>query len=81
MTTLYDLANSAYVQGNISVVIFNDDCEEVRRVNIECADDLSWHLRHELQDMEDLEVMYMYAELIDKTPWFVIELKEGEDDE
>lgn len=76
--TLYDLSNALTLQGNIEIKVFDEAGNEketrcfrdVEDFNCTCTD---------TNDLEDLEVTYMYAtKSADGTEWMVIELKEEE---
>lgn len=73
--TLYDLMSSMTLQGNIEVRVMNDDGEAVKTEYFESVDDLECCEIFRLEDMENLEVKYMYAE----NACMVIELEEMED--
>jgi hypothetical protein len=73
--TLYDLMSSMTLQGNIEIRVMNDDGEAVKTEYFDSVDDLECCEIFRLEDMENLEVQYMYAE----NACMVIELEETED--
>lgn len=72
--TLYDLMSSMTLQGNIEIRVMNDDGEAVKTEYFDSVDDLECCEIFRLEDMENLEVQYMYAE----NACMVIELEETE---
>lgn len=78
--TLYDLANSTMLQGNIELVDFDRNGEQVKRFGIEMVDDLSGELYGVADYFEDLEVKYIFPRIIDGEPWIRIEFCSEEDD-
>lgn len=79
--TLYDLANSATIQGNVEIALIDDNGNDVRRVRLEIVDDLSGELFRDLYDLEDREVKYIFPRIIDREPWITIELTTEGDEE
>lgn len=86
--TLYDLMSAMTLQGDIDVRVMNDDGETVKEEYFECVDDLEMCEISRLEDMENLEVKYMYPEIFTKHYYpngantracMVIELEESED--
>lgn len=75
--TLYELMNGLTLQGNIEIKVFDEaDNEKETR----CFRDMGDLIGAPTDDLEDLEVTYMYATKgPDGTEWMVIELKEEED--
>ena len=73
--TLYDLMNNMTLQGNIEVRVMNDDGEAVKTEYFDSVDDLECCEIFRLEDMENLEVQYMYAE----NACMVIELEKTEE--
>ena len=58
--TLYDLANSMTIQGNVCIKIFDlDGREHERRFFKDQEDFTTYHAG--AADLDDLEVIYMYA--------------------
>lgn len=85
--TLYDLMSNMTLQGNIEVRVMNDDGEAVKTEYFDSVDDLECCEISRLEDMENLEVKYMYAETFTRrypnstktVACMVIELEESED--
>ena len=72
--TLYDLANSATIQGNIEIALIDDNGNDVRRVRLGWVDDLAHELFRDLYGLEDRNVKYISPRIIDGDPCIIIEL-------
>lgn len=71
--TLYDMANSMTIQGNIEVKVFDFEGELESRF-FRDQDDFVPHWT-DCEDIEDLTVTYMYAhKSYDGSVWLTIEL-------
>lgn len=85
--TLYDLMSNMTLQGNIEIRVMNEDGEAVKTEYFESVDDLECCEISRLEDMENLEVNYIYTETFTKRypnsaktcACMVIELEETED--
>ena len=85
--TLYDLMNSMTLQGNIEIRVMNCDGAVLKAEYFESVDDLEYCEISRLEEMENLEVKYIYAETFTKRypssastcACMVIELEESED--
>ena len=73
--TLYDLMSSTTMQGDIDIRVVNDDGDIVDSEYYDSVDDLRYCEIDHLEDMENLEVKYIYA----GDYCMVIELEETED--
>lgn len=85
--TLYDLMSAMTLQGNIEIRVMNRDGAAVKAEYFESVDDLEYCEIYRLEEMENLEVKYIYAETFTKRypnsaktcACMVIELEESED--
>jgi hypothetical protein len=76
--TLYDLTQSMTIQGNIEIKIF--DADDTHTDSRFFPDEYDFDTTtHDADDIEDLEVTYMYTtKSYDGTPWLTIEVKEND---
>ena len=73
--TLYELANSTIIQGDIELAVFDEHDNETRRELVELVDDLSFELFHsDLLGLEDLNVKYIFTRIVDSEARIIIEL-------
>lgn len=72
--TLYELTNSMTIQGNICIKIFDlDGREHERRIFKDRDDFTTYHAGAD--DLDDLEIIYMYAGREHCETWLNIELQ------
>ena len=76
--TLYELVENITICGNINIVVFDEAGEREKEIHLAAVDCLDCYC-NDLEEVEDLEVTYIYHE---RGPagmaWVVIELqKEG----
>ena len=72
--TLYDLANTTTIQGNIEIKIFNADGIETECRFYRDQDDFN-PLYNDCDDVEEYEVSYIYPrKSADGTTWLTIEI-------
>ena len=72
--TLYELTNSMTIQGNIFIKIFDLDGREHERRFFRNHDDFTTY-RVGADDLDDLEIIYMYASRENAAIWLNIELQ------
>lgn len=73
MITLYELVNNITIQGNVSVVPFNKDGDEIGRIYVDHTDDLANY--DKFDEYEDWPVTFIYADRLGR---LVIEVQEEE---
>ena len=72
--TLYELTNSMTIQGNICIKIFDlDGREHERRIFKDQDDFTTYHVNAD--DLDNLEITYMYAYRDYCEAWLTIELQ------
>lgn len=75
--TLYELTNQITLQGNIEVIVFDEKGNEKETRFIPDVDDLDVYC-YDIDDLEELEVKYMYAKKEFGIYKMVIEITEEE---
>lgn len=76
--TLYDLTNTATIQGNIEIKIFDQDGNEKESRFYRDQDDFT-PFYEDCSDIEDCDIIYIYCtKSCDGAPWLVIEITRDE---
>ena len=72
--TLHQLTNAMTIQGNVEIKIFAEDGTEIERRFLRDLYDFNCTCE-DCDDIEDLEITYMYAtKSLDSEAWLAIEL-------